>query len=202
MLLLVLGLVLFVGVHVLSTMTERRAALITRFGENGYRGLYALAAAIGLILIVYGYSKAPYTVVWDPPLWTRHVTFLLMLPVFPLLIASQLPGRLKTIIPHPMLMAVKLWAVAHLLTKGTAAAMLLYVSFLAWAVYDLISVKQRQRAGLVTIKTGPLRNDVIAIVLGLALYLFFINVGHWKLIGTPVLPANVPVWVPRWLGGG
>ena len=100
-----------------------------------------------------------------------------------------------------MLLAVKLWAVAHLLTKGTAAAMLLYVSFLAWAVYDLISVKKRQRAGLAAVKTGPIRNDVIAIIAGLALYLDLHQLGHWKLIGTPILPANVPAWVPRWLGG-
>lgn len=201
MALLILGLVLFIGIHLVSTMTERRAALIGRLGEGGYKGLYSVLAAVGLVLIIYGYARAPYTVVWDPPVWARHATFLLMLPVFPLLIASQLPGRIKTVIPHPMLLAVKLWAVAHLLTKGTAAAMLLYVAFLAWAIFDLISVKKRERAGLVTIATGPLRNDVIAIVIGLAIYLIMINVGHWKLIGTPVLPANVPVWVPRWLGG-
>ena len=201
MALLILGLVLFIGIHLVSTMTERRAALIGRLGEGGYKGLYSVLAAVGLVLIIYGYARAPYTVVWDPPVWARHATFLLMLPVFPLLIASQLPGRIKTVIPHPMLLAVKLWAVAHLLTKGTAAAMLLYVAFLAWAIFDLISVKKRDRAGLVTIATGPLRNDVIAIVIGLAIYLIMINVGHWKLIGTPVLPANVPVWVPRWLGG-
>jgi uncharacterized membrane protein len=201
MALLILGLVLFIGVHLVSTMTGRRAALIGRFGESGYKGLYSLVSALGLVLIVYGYRRAPYIPIWDPPVWARHATFLLMLPVFPLLIASQLPGRIKTIVAHPMLLAVKLWAIAHLLTKGTAAAMLLYTALLAWAVFDLISVKKRERAGLVTIKTGPLRNDIIAIVVGLAIYLAMINFGHWMLIGTPVLPANVPVWVPRWLGG-
>ena len=201
MALLILGLIVFIGMHLVSTMTARRAALIGRLGEGGYKGLYSLVSALGLFLIVYGYARAPYTVVWDPPVWARHATFLLMLPVFPLLIASQLPGRIKTIIAHPMLLAIKLWAIAHLLTKGTAAAMLLYAALLAWAVYDLISVKKRERAGLVAIKTGPLRNDVIAIVLGLAIYLVMINFGHWKLFGTPILPANVPLWVPRWLGG-
>ena len=201
MLLLILGLVLFIGVHALSTMTERRAALIGRLGEGGYKGVYSLLAAVGLILIVYGYARAPYTVVWDPPVWARHATFLLMLPVFPLLVEAYLPGRLKTVIPHPMLMAVKLWAVAHLLTKGTAAAMLLYASLLVWAIFDLISAKKRERAGLLTVRTGPLRNDVIAILIGVAIYLFMINIGHWKLIGTPILPANVPTWVPSWLGG-
>lgn len=199
--LLILGLVLFIGVHLVSTMTERRAALIGRLGEGGYKGLYSLVSALGLFLIVYGYAHAPYIPIWDPPVWARHATFLLMLPVFPLLIASQLPGRIKTLIPHPMLLAIKLWAIAHLLTKGTAAAMLMYAAFLAWAVFDLLSVKKRERAGLVKIATGPIRNDVIAIVLGLALYLIMINFGHWKLFGTPILPATVPVWVPRWFGG-
>ncbi len=201
MALLILGLVLFIGIHLVSTMTPRRAALIGRLGEGGYKGLYSLVSALGLFLIIYGYARAPFIPIWDPPVWARHATFLLMLPVFPLLIASQLPGRIKTVIAHPMLLAVKLWAIAHLLTKGTAAAMLLYAAFLAWAIFDLISVKKRERAGLVTIKTGPLRNDVIAVLLGLAIYLIMINVGHWKLIGTPVLPPNVPMWVPRWLGG-
>jgi uncharacterized membrane protein len=199
--LLILGLVLFIGMHLVSTMTARRAALIGRLGEGGYKIVYSLVSALGLFLIVYGYARAPYLPIWDPPVWARHATFLLMLPVFPLLIASQLPGRIKTVIAHPMLLAVKLWAIAHLLTKGTAAAMLMYAALLAWAIYDLISVKQRERAGLVTIKTGPLRNDVIAVLLGLAIYLVMINFGHWKLIGTPILPANVPVWLPRWLGG-
>ena len=86
-------------------------------------------------------------------------------------------------------------------TQRAVAVVIAVLVLLAWAVYDLISVKKRERAGLVTITTGPLRNDVIAIVVGLAIYLFMINVGHWMLIGAPVLPANVPVWVPRWLGG-
>jgi len=92
-------------------------------------------------------------------------------------------------VPHPMLMGIKLWAVTHLLTKGTAAAMLLCTAILAWAVYDLISVKKRERAGLVTVRTGPLVSDIVAVAAGLAAYIYMVYWGHWKLFGVPVMPA-------------
>ena len=187
MLLLILGLALFIGVHLVTTLTEARAGLIGRLGEGGYKGLYSLVSAVGLALIIYGYGQAPVVPVWNPPAWTRHLTFLLMLPVFPLLVASQLPGRLKERISHPMLLAVKLWAIAHLLSKGTLAAMILTGALLAWAVFDLISVKKRERAGLVKVATGPVRNDILAVLIGLALYLGMIVWGHAALIGVPIL---------------
>lgn len=187
MTLLVLGLILFIGTHWITTMTETRAGLITRLGEGGYKGLYSLAALVGFVLIIYGYSIAPVVNVWFPPAWTRHVTFLLMVPVFPLLIESQLPGRIKERIHHPMLLAVKLWALGHLLAKGTLAAMILSGAMLAWAVLDLISVKKRERAGLVTVRTGPARNDAIAVIAGLGLYVLMIIWGHGALIGVPLV---------------
>jgi uncharacterized membrane protein len=187
MLMLILGLILFIGVHLISTMTERRAALIDRLGDSGYKGLYSLAVAAGFVLIVTGYARAPVTPIWDPPVWARHLTFLIMLPVFPLLLAAYLPGRIKRIVPHPMLLSIKLWAIAHLLVKGTLAAMLLTASLLAWAVYDLISVKKRERAGLVKIATGPVRNDALAVAIGLLLYGVMIVWGHAALIGVPLM---------------
>ena len=187
MLLLILGLTLFIGMHLVTTATNGRSALIARLGEGGYKGLYSLVAAVGLALIVVGYARAPVVPVWNPPVWTRHLTFLIMLPVFPLLVAAYLPGRLKTVIGHPMLLAVKFWAIAHLLTKGTLAAMLLMGALLAWAVYDLISVKQRERAGQVRVATGPVRNDIFAVLIGLALYAGMILWGHAALIGVPIL---------------
>jgi uncharacterized membrane protein len=187
MLLLLLGLALFIGVHLVTTMTDLRASAIARFGAGGYKGLYSLVSAAGLALIIVGYAQAPVSPVWYPPTWTRHLTFLIMLPVFPLLVAANLPGRLKTVIGHPMLLAVKLWAIAHLLTKGTLAAMVLMGALLAWAIFDLISVKRRERAGLVKVATGPVRNDLIAIVIGLIVYLAMIVWGHAALIGVPVL---------------
>jgi uncharacterized membrane protein len=189
MTLLLMGLVIFIGTHLITTFTGMRASLIARWGEATYKGLYSVAAAIGFGLIIYGYARAPYIPVWDPPVWARHITFLLMLPVFPLLFAAYIPGQIKRFVPHPMLLAIKLWAVAHLITKGTAAAMLLYAAILAWAVYDLISVKRRERAGLVAIRTGPFLNDVMAVGVGLVAYFYMLYWGHWKLFGVPVLPA-------------
>jgi uncharacterized membrane protein len=190
---LVLGLLLFIGIHLLPTRTEVRAGLRTRFGEGPYKGLFALVSAVGLALIIVGYHKVQVMpgknpILWTPPAWGRHVTMLLMVPVFPLLLATYLPGRISAAVRHPMVTAVKLWATAHLFVRGDAASVLLMGGLLAWAVYDRISLKQRERAGLVQIRSGPLRNDVIAVVFGLAVYAVFIKWGHAAMIGVPIIP--------------
>lgn len=194
--LLIAGLIVFFGIHLVPAVPRWRAQLVGKFGEGGYKGVFTLVSAVGLGLIIYGYGRARadpnITWVWFPEYWMRHITFLLMLPVFPLLVETYLPGTIKKWVPNPMLTAVKLWAVAHLITKGTLPAVILYSSFLAWAVFDVISVKKRQRAGLVKVRTGPVSNDIIAIAIGLAIYVVFLYWGHEKLIGTPVLPANWP----------
>lgn len=196
MTLFIAGLIIFFGMHLVPALPGLRARFVASLGEGPYKGLFTLVSAIGLGLIIYGYGRAQADPnlgwVWFPPHWTRHITFLLMLPVFPLLIETYLPGTIKKWVPNPMLTAIKLWAVGHLITKGTLPAVILYASFLAWAVLDVISVKKRQRAGLMKVSTGPVANDVIAIAIGLAIYVVFLYWGHEKLIGTPVLPANWP----------
>ncbi|KAB2847693.1 MAG: NnrU family protein [Hyphomicrobiaceae bacterium] len=196
MIFFIAGLIVFLGIHLVPAFPALRARLASRLGEGPYKGLFSLVSALGLGLIIFGYGRAQadpnLAWVWFPPYWTRHLTFLLMLPVFPLLIEANLPGTLKKWLPNPMLTAIKLWAVAHLITKGTLPAVMLYLAFLAWAVIDVISVKQRQRAGLVKVRTGPVSNDVISFAIGLAIYVVFLYWGHEKLIGTPVLPANWP----------
>lgn len=201
MTLLIAGLLVFVAAHLVTTMTGTRGRLVARLGRGGYMGLYSLVSAVGLAMIVAGYARTPYVALWDAPVWMRHVTFALMLPVFPLLVGAYLPGQTKRVIHHPMLTAVIVWACAHLLIRGTLAAAILFAALLAWAVYDLVSVRGRERAGLLAIKTGPWRNDVIALAIGLAVYLVMINWGHKMLIGVPILPPNLPPWVPTWLGG-
>jgi len=193
MLPLALGLLIFLGLHLLPTAPALRRDLIARFGEGPYKLAFAVISLASFALIVAGYHKIQLMPGKDPAVWgpqgampwpqLRHLTFLLMLPVFPLLIASQLPGRLRSVIPNPMLLAIKLWALAHFLIRGDAASLLLFGSFLAYAVYDLISVKRRQRAGDVVVRTGPVRNDVIAVVLGLGLYIAFLGWLHPMLIG-------------------
>lgn len=189
MTLLILGLAVFIGVHLVPTCPSTRGTLTARFGENAYKGLFTLAAFVGLALIIYGFGQARYAasgnpLLWNPPRWTRHATMTLMLPVFVLLAAAYLPGRISAAVKHPMLLAVKLWALAHLLISGRLVQLLVFGALLAWAVYDRISVKRRA----VPIKTGPVRNDIIAIVIGLAAYAFMLTRGHTWLIGVPLIP--------------
>ena len=118
--------------------------------------------------------------------WMQHVAFLLMLPVFPLTLAAYLPGRIKTAMKHPMLAAVKLWALAHLLSNGMLADVLLFGSFLAWAVWDRISLKRRLQQPISTAPPGRF-NDLVAVIAGLALYAFFIFWAHRWLFGVSLL---------------
>lgn len=188
---LILGLILFFVLHLVPTSLELKERLISRLGDNGYKGLFSLLSIAGLILMVWGYGEARLEApqIWQPPSWMPHVTALFMLPVFPLLVAFNLPGQLKKKIPHPFLMAVKIWAFAHLLSNGDAASILLFGTFLVYAVYDLISAKKRAAARAVTVKTGPARNDKIALAAGLAIYALFAIWGHPLLIGVPAIPA-------------
>ena len=193
MLLLIIGLLVFIGIHMVPTNPELRQAFAGRAGEQAYKGAFSVVALIGFALIVYGYHKVQLhpgknPVLWYPPPWGRHVTMALMLPVFPLLVASLLPGRIAGAIRHPMITAVKFWALAHLFVRGDLASLLLFVGLMAWAVYDRITLKRREAEGLVTVRTGPLVNDVIAIVGGLALYAVFAKWGHPALIGVNVIP--------------
>lgn len=195
MLPLVLGLALFIGIHTLPMQPALRQGLASRFGEGAIKGTVSVVAAAGLALIVLGYHKVQLLPgknpqLWSPPLWGRHATMAVMLPVFPLLLAAYVPGRIKAAVRHPMLLAVKLWALAHLLVRGDMASMLLFGSLLAWAIADRISVGRRERAGLIEVRAaGGIINDVIAVVAGLLLYGLFARFGHELLIGVPLLPG-------------
>ena len=189
MAMLVAGLLIFLGVHATSIFAPawRNDQLAAR-GEAVWKGGYALLSLVGFVLIVYGYgiARATPVVLYEPPAFLRHVAWTLMLPVFPLLLASKLPCRISAATKHPMLVAVKLWALAHLLANGTLASTLLFGSFLAWAVADRISLKRRPISPVAgrAITAPPGRfNDAIAVVLGLCLYAAFIGVLHLWLIG-------------------
>jgi uncharacterized membrane protein len=189
MAILVAGLIVFLGVHSIAIIAPAvRARALTRLGEGGWKGLYALVSLIGFVLIVYGFGLARQApvVLYTPPHWMRHVTFLLMLPVFPLILAAYLPGRIKAATKHPMLVAVKCWAFAHLLANGLLADVLLFGGFLAWAVVDRISLKRRPPQVIHTAPPGRF-NDVIAVVLGLALYALFTGWAHVRLFGVSPL---------------
>jgi uncharacterized membrane protein len=189
--LLIVGLVLFLGVHSVAIVSPTlRARTIRRLGEGAWKGMYALVSLIGFVLICYGFGLARQApvILYSPPTWLRHVALILMVPVFPLLVAAYLPGRIKTAAKHPMLAAVKFWALAHLLANGTLADVVLFGGFLAWAVADRISMKRRSTPQVPpTAPPGPW-NDAIAVVLGLAIYTLLIGWAHVRLFG--VSPLN------------
>jgi uncharacterized membrane protein len=187
---LVLGLVLFLGVHSVSIVAPGwRERVAARIGKGPWKGLYALASLIGFVLLIYGYGLARQNpiVLYAPPVWTRHLAALLMVPVFPMIFSAYLPGRISATLKHPMLVATKLWAVAHLLANGMLADVVLFAGFLAWAVADRISLKRRTQPDR---HTAPPRkiNDLIAIVIGLAVYVVFAKWLHLKWIGVYPLP--------------
>ena len=182
---------LFLGLHSVSIVAPRwRAAQVARLGEGPWKGLYSGVAALGLGLLIYGYGVARQApvVLYTPPSALRHLALVLMFPVFPLLLAAYLPGRIQAATRHPMLLAVKFWATAHLLANGTLVDVLLFGGFLAWAVADRISVKRRRRARPPGAPARPY-NDLIVIGAGLALYAFFVLAAHRWLIGVSPLPS-------------
>lgn len=185
MIILLFGLFLFLTAHSLSFMASRtRARVIAHMGIAPWRNFVAGVSLVGFILICVGYSLARQEPVplYAPATWTRHLSLLIMLPVFPLLFATYLPGRIQGFVVHPTLWAVAIWAFAHLLANGNLADVILFWSFLIWAVADLISLKYRTPGPIEGAAPGRY-NDLIAVGLGLAVYLAFL------------------FWVHRWLFG-
>jgi uncharacterized membrane protein len=192
MLVLVVGLVIFLGVHSVSIVAPGwRTATVARLGERPWKGLYSLASGVGLALVIVGYGMARRdpVVLYTPPAALRHLALVVMLPVFPLLFAAYLPGRIRAAVKHPFLLAVKLWAFAHLLANGMLADVLLFGAFLAWAVADRISVKRRSADEAHEVPAAPpgAANDAIALIGGLAVYAVFIVWAHRWIIGVSPL---------------
>ena len=190
LLVMILGLVLFLGIHTLTTQRPLRARCIASMGEGGYKIGYTLASIAGLALIIWGfadYRAAGMKDVWNPPAAFKHITVALMLPAVILVVASYIRGRIYTTLKHPMLTGVKLWAAAHLLANGDLGSIVLFGSFLAWAVFDRISLKHRSDAGGPPIPVGGTGNDLIAIAVGVVAYLALAFAFHPVVIGVPVV---------------
>jgi uncharacterized membrane protein len=187
MTILILGLVIFLGVHSVRIVAEDwRSATRARVGENAWKGAYSLLSLIGFVLICYGYGAARQqpVLLWASPVWTRHLAALLTLPAFVLLAASQVPGNaIKAKLRHPMLLGVKLWAAAHLLANNTAADLLLFGAFLAWAAIDFRAARQRDRALQTVYPAGRSGPTVVAVVGGLVAWVVFAFWAHGALIG-------------------
>jgi uncharacterized membrane protein len=192
--LLIAGLLIFIGVHSIGIFAPRqRGRWRARLGERHWKGLYSLVSLLGLVLICVGFSQVRHAsillVLYTPPYWMRYVAVVLMLPVFPLLFAAVLPGRIRTTMKHPLLAGVKFWALAHLLANGMLADVLLFGSLLAWAVLDRMSFRRRPPQN---IRTAPARpwNDAVAVILGLAVYAFIVLWAHQRLFGVAPLGIN------------
>lgn len=188
LLILIAGLAVFISGHLFTTRRAARADVIKRIGENAYKGIYSVISFIGLILIVYGYAQYRATGwidVWTPPAWTRHVAVALILPSIICIVAAYSPGHIKRVLKHPMLVGVKLWALAHLIANGDLGSIILFGSILGWAVFDRISLKRRTDPGAPPIPIGGWPRDAVAVVGGIVLYLALGLWFHPYVIGVP-----------------
>ncbi|MGA2999035.1 NnrU family protein [Bradyrhizobium sp.] len=193
---MILGLVLFLGIHTVPSQRELRASVIAAMSEGGYKLVYALISLLGIALIAWGfahYRAAGMIDVWEGLVPSKllailkHITLALMLPAVILVVAAFMRGHIYTALKHPMLAGVKLWAVAHLLANGDLGSIILFGSFLGWAVFDRISLKRRSDAGGPPIPVGGWGNDVIAVAVGIVVYLALAFAFHPVVIGVPVV---------------
>ena len=193
MLLLILGLALFLGMHGFTMARGPREMMMKRFGEGGYKGVYTLVSLVGFALIIYGfqlYRSGGMIPVWTSPMWMGHLALLLTLPIFILLAATNSGGRIHAAVKHPMLLAVKIWATAHLISNGDLGGIHLFGGFLAWAVIARISLKRRAGVTVPAAPAGFTTRDWTAIGAGLVLWFVFARWLHPWLIGVAVWPGR------------
>ena len=191
MILLILGIIVFIGIHLVPTSPPARDGLIARLGANNYKIAFSVASIIGFVMIVWGMALARGSAadfqLWVPPVWTKHIAFVLMLPAFILLVASNVPSHIRDRAKHPMLAAIKIWALAHLIANGNLSGLILFGSFLAYGVYDRISVKKRGALGPLGTKHGGLTQDIIVVVVGSASWVVTLVWAHKWLFGIPLI---------------
>ena len=187
MAILVLGLTIFLGFHLLPVQQTIRGNLVSKFGELPYKALFSVGSIAGFYLIVVGKAQAPFISVWMPPSFFKHITMLLVLLAFVILPAAYISSNIKRKLKNPMLIAVKLWALGHLLANGDVASLILFGSFLAYAVIDMISVKKRGQT--ITNDPQPIWKDALVVVIGLAAYMLVV-MNHASLFGVPVIQVG------------
>lgn len=184
---LVVGLVLFLGVHSARIFFEgARQRFIEQRGEKAWKGLYSLVSLAGFALILYGFGQARLDpgVVWTPPTGLRHAASLLVLLAFVLLAAAYVPGnQIRARVKHPMVLAVKVWALAHLLVNGRDYAVVLFAAFLVWAVLDFRAARARDRAQGTQYPAGSMPRTLITVVVGGAMWAVFAFWAHAAWIG-------------------
>lgn len=192
MTLLIVGIILFLGVHLVRVVApDLRRSMIAHLGEIGWRAGYSVASILTLILLIYGFGQARQVtgMLYNPPVWTAHIAITLMLIAMICLVASLLPaGHIATKTKHPMVLSVKIWALAHLLANGETSSVLLFGAFLAWGVIVRISLKRRERAGEITLRPFvSAKYDFHAVVIGIVVWALIIWKLHEWLIGVSPL---------------
>ena len=187
MIYLLIGIFLFLGAHSVRIWADPwRDRMLARLGAARWKGLYALTSAIGLGLLIWGFGLARQEPVqlWIPPNGMRHLASVLMLGSFVLLAAAYVPGnRIKARLRHPMVLSVKLWALAHLLANGSLAHGVLFGAFLVWAVLSFRAARRRDRLAGMGPDTGSTGATGVAVALGVAAWLAFTLYLHGLLIG-------------------
>lgn len=187
MTLLILGLILFLGVHSTRALAAGwRDAMIAKRGEGVWKGVYSVLSLVGFVLLVYGYgiARAEPVVLWVPPIWTRHVAALLTIPAFILLAAAYVPrNRIKAAVGHPMILGTKVWALAHLIANGNLADLLLFGGFLVWAVLAFRAARRRDRAAGTRYPSGAASLTLVTVAVGLIAWVVFAFALHGWLIG-------------------
>jgi uncharacterized membrane protein len=195
MALLIVGLVIFLGVHSVRIFADDwRTAQIAKVGPKVWKSSYALLSLIGFVLIVYGYGLARQSpvVLYSTPAWTRQSAALLTLASFILIAAAYVPEtRIRARVGHPMVAGVKVWAFAHLLANGTLADVILFGSILIWAIFDYIAALRRDIAANVGYVIGPVSRDVMAVLIGAVAWAVFTFWLHEWLIGTRPLGLTI-----------
>ncbi|WP_041777963.1 NnrU family protein [Beijerinckia indica] len=187
MTLLICGLLIFLGIHSIHIFAnDWRDRQITRLGLMRWKGLYSLMSLAGLVLIIVGFGQARTqpVMLYDPPMWLRHINALFTLIAFILVAAAYVPrNHLKAAIGHPMLAGVKTWAFGHLLATGMLHDSVLFGAFLAWAIFDFVISRRRDRATGTIYPAGSLQGDMITLAVGAILWGAFAFWLHRSLIG-------------------
>jgi uncharacterized membrane protein len=184
---LIIGLLLFLGIHSARVFAEpARQKFIAQRGLNTWKGIYTVVSLVGLGLIVWGYSLARQQpiVLWNPPVATRHIAALLTLVAFILIASANKKNNwMRVKLHHPMLLGVKVWAFSHLIANGSLADVLLFGSFLAWAVLCFIACKKRDRLSGTKFPAAQTSATVKAVIAGIVGWVIFAIWLHGWLIG-------------------
>jgi uncharacterized membrane protein len=187
MLTLLVGLFLFLGIHSTRIFADDwRTATVAKIGPLPWKGLYSVLSLLGFVVLVWGFrmAKQDTLVLWSSPAWMKHVTAVLMMVSFILIAAAYIPrNSIKARLHHPMVLAVKVWALGHLLSNGVAADVVLFGAFLVWAVLSFRAARQRDRANNTVYPPGNAISTTITIAVGLVGWSVFALFLHGPLIG-------------------